>query len=139
MATAFRQFHLTRSAGNTRRDLDNVGEVHGTKRRNRETGGARERRRVGEPTGKKKKSCSLERLNEVEMCPPQGFPGNYICSANRGGGWVGWGGAAGMGVCTRSQGVVSQNAIRDSAKWTQNVIKPVSKINGADYAASGDR
>lgn len=85
-------------------------EVHGTKRRNRETGGG------GESEKKKiKKSCSLEGLNEVEMCPPQGFPGNYICSANRGevgGGFEQQGGEYVQGA----KGVVSQNAIRESAK-----------------------
>lgn len=78
MATAFRQFHLTRSAGNTRQNLDNLEGSSWYKEEKRRD---RQRQRVGE----KKNPAVLERLNEVEMCPPQGFPGNYICSANRGG------------------------------------------------------
>lgn len=77
VATALRQFHLTRSAGNKRQKLDNLQGSSWYKEERRRDG-RRQRRRVGEK--RKKKSCSLERLNEVEMCPPQGFPGNYICS-----------------------------------------------------------
>lgn len=111
MATAFRQFHLTRSAGNTRQNLDNL---EGSSRYKEEKQRDRRRRQIGEEK-KSKKSCSLEGLNEVEMCPPQGFPGNYICSANRdevGGGFEQQGGAYVQGA----KGVVSQNAIRESAK-----------------------
>lgn len=114
MTTAFRQFNLTRSGGNRREDFDTLETLF-----NRETAEEEPRRSARKPR-------SLGRMNEVEMCPPQGVQGNYICSVNRDGLRGGGGGCA----CTSSEVVVSQNVIRDSSKWAQNVIKPVSEING---------